>query len=587
MPNELKSAPAKKKAQSNLAVLLNRPCYRVYDKSFEMDGGQHTRGVYYHYSDRKTGEPRTLMVCGRLRVVLQTVEKTTGLYSMLIRFDTSAGPAEMYLERAMLSGKGGPLCETLLHRGLFINKEGGEEHVVKYVAKETDKAPLVHTVGKVGWQGESFVLPGRTFGPQTVQMKHGMESDRLFKKAGTLEGWQDSVARFCVGNPVLLLSVSTVFGAMLLKKTGVNGGGFHLKGDSSTGKTLAQFVACSALGEATLDGYLGSWDTTKNGLEAQAEARNDLPLILDEIKRVKPHLIQEIVYMLSNGQGKSRMTQERAGEALKTWRTLMLSSGEKSLTEHAALSGDPAHAGAELRMVDVDAGNRPFLAFDNTHGESGKEFWRRLDTGIKHQHGTAAPAFLDALTRDQDTDIHTEFQSLLTHFPTKTAQAGRVADRFAVTALGGELASQYGVTPWPKGAALDACKTLYTEWTKTQGQGNTEDRQILGSIADFLDAYGDARFTDITFGPGGNMQRAGYFQLFDDDRLYLFSSIGLREAARGFSLDRIVSALLQAGVLTRSDCGTKNQRQYRIRGGGRKWLYCINPEKLTNQPEKD
>lgn len=569
-------------------ALLTRPCYRLYTQWTDVEGSKLAPGVYWHYSDRKTGDPRTLWVCDHLEVVVQMQERETGTFSMKLRFHTVAGKKEVFMDQGMLSGRGGPLCEELFSKGLRINKTGGEEHVVKYLSEVVRRADLVDTVCKPGWHGESFLLPGQTFGPQVVTMSHRVEAEGVFSKAGTLEEWQQNVAAYCQGNPTMILAVSTVFGSMLLKRLGVNGGGFHFKGDSSTGKTLLLLLACSALGSPRMGGYLASWNTTQNGLEILAEGRNDLPLILDELKQAKPHAIQEMVYMLANGQGKGRMDRDRGQETAKTWRVLVLSSGEKNLTEHAALSGDPANAGAELRMADINAGQREHKAFDDIHDcKDGDEFWKRISTAINANHGMAAPAFLEKLCSDQGRDFIRDFSEIRAHFSVQNSQAGRVADRFAAAALGGELAIQYGVVHWPNGTALEACLTLYQEWVATQGKGSTEDRQILTMISDFIDAHADTRFSDITFAPDRTSgPRAGFFELVGDSRMFHFNSAGMKEAVRGYGIDRIVQALDSVGALRRKN-PEKNQNQIRVRNAGRAWFYTVDPEQITNPKSEE
>lgn len=569
-------------------ALLNRPCYRVYTHWTDVEGKKLEPGVYWHYSDRKTGDPRTLRICDYLETVMQMQERETGVFSMKLRFQTVAGKKEIFMDQGMLSGRGGPLCEELFSKGLRINKTGGEEHVVKYLSEAVRQAHLVDTVCKPGWHGDSFLLPGRTFGPQDVTMSHRIEAESVFSKAGTLEEWQQNAAAYCQGNPAMILAVSTAFGSMLLKRLGVNGGGFHFKGDSSTGKTLLLLLACSVLGSPRMGGYLASWNTTQNGLEILAEGRNDLPLILDELKQAKPHAIQEMVYMLANGQGKGRMDRDRGQEAAKTWRVLVLSSGEKSLAEHAALSGDPANAGAELRMADIDAESRKYKAFDEIHGcKDGDAFWKLVNANILDNHGTSGPAFLEKLCADKDRDFIREFSAIRNHFNVTNSQAGRVADRFAVAAFGGELAIEYGVVPWQQGVALEACVTLYQEWVATQGKGSIEDRQILTQLSDFLDAYGDTKFSDVSFGADRTSgPRAGYYELVGDSRVYHFNKAGIKDAVRGYGVDRVLQALDIVGALKRNSPG-KNQNQIRIRNGGRPWFYTIVPEKLTETTQDE
>ncbi|MBN0315118.1 DUF927 domain-containing protein, partial [Pseudomonas aeruginosa] len=86
--------------------------------------------------------------------------------------------------------------------------------------------------------------------------------------------------------------------------------------------------------------FAASWDISKGGVEIEAASRNDTVLILDEIKRADPKRVQEMAYLIANGTGRSTMTREREGRAKLTWRVLALSSGERSLSEHAAMGGN-------------------------------------------------------------------------------------------------------------------------------------------------------------------------------------------------------------------------------------------------------
>ena len=64
-----------------------------------------------------------------------------------------------------------------------------------------------------------------------------------------------------------------------------------------------------------------------------------------------------------------------------------------------------------------------------------------------------------------------DFADMRALFGMASAQAGRVADRFAVMALACEMAIAYGLLPWAKGSALQDCQTLYSEWIAKEGGG--------------------------------------------------------------------------------------------------------------------
>ncbi|WP_027997129.1 hypothetical protein [Simplicispira psychrophila] len=60
------------------------------------------------------------------------------------------------------------------------------------------------------------------------------------------------------------------------------------------------------------------------------------------------------------------------------------------------------------------------------------------------------------------------------------------------------LATTYGVTGWPKGAAIAAAAVGFAAWQSLRGadKGNSERGQIAEGINGFLERHGDSRFTD-------------------------------------------------------------------------------------------
>ena len=84
----------------------------------------------------------------------------------------------------------------------------------------------------------------------------------------------------------------------------------------------------------------------------------------------------------------------------------------------------------------------------------------RLKAAARQHHGHAGRAFLLRLTRDTETDFSAALEAIksLPEFtPTgDDGQVKRAAARFALQALAGELATAYGVTPWPTGEAVRA-----------------------------------------------------------------------------------------------------------------------------------
>jgi uncharacterized protein (DUF927 family) len=574
----------------------DRPCWAVYEHWVTNEKGEKLRpGVYRHGfkrsvldqdTDEDSNTARTTVdewIASPVTVIARTTNSDDDSEGRLLRLLTERGVREWIIPMEVFGGSGEDARRQLFGMGAIIalkKRSAFMEYLLAQCPTE-----MFATTCRPGWHESSgaFVLPGRTIGSHKVRYQSSGKGQNLFSLRGDLEGWKTEVATKCEGNPVLTLAIGCALAGPLLSLVGVLGGGVHLVGDSSSGKSLAQLIGSSVWGDPSI--FAASWDMTKGGLEIEASGRNDTLLPLDEIKRADPKRVQEMAYSLANGQGKGTMTREREGRPKLNWRLLTLSSGERSLSEHAAIGGNAAHAGAELRMVDVNAGTRTHRAFDELHGLDGANFHRELTVAVGAHHGHIGPAFVEKLLASDDRPgLLKDFAGIRAQFIEDNAQAGRVADRFAVIALAGEMAIAYGLLPWAPGSALTDCQLLYGEWLSRVGSGNAEDRQILAGIADFIAKHGSSRFSNVNASEDDTkvFNRAGYWELSMGKRLYLFNKPALIEAAHGHGLPRVVKALEGANALADHN-NERKMKNYRLPGGGQERLYVIDPEALDGE----
>ena len=105
----------------------------------------------------------------------------------------------------------------------------------------------------------------------------------------------------------MLFSISCAAAGPLLELAGAEGGGFHLRGPSSCGKTTLLHAAASFYGPPA--DVVRSWRSTSNALEGIAALHNDCTLMLDELSQMASGDAAEASYMLANGAGKSRANQ--------------------------------------------------------------------------------------------------------------------------------------------------------------------------------------------------------------------------------------------------------------------------------------
>jgi putative DNA primase/helicase len=261
---------------------------------------------------------------------------------------------------------------------------------------------------------------------------------------------------------------------------------------------------------------------------------------------------------------------------------MLFSSGELGLSALMSEGGRRSRAGQEIRLLDIPA-RRTHGAWDHLHGlPGGREFSDAIQRASVTHYGHAGPEFIRLLLEGGALEELPELLAkLCAQYPSTSGQESRAAERFALVALAGELAADFGLLPLPPGAARNAMLELFDVWRDGRGEGPTETRQILKGIADFIARHGDTRFSSADDPEGEARDRAGYWQEKDTDggRLYLFNRPGLEEAAKGFDLARVVLALDSVGAIAKREPG-KHQHRKRLAGGGNPRLYWIDPAKL-------
>ena len=267
------------------------------------------------------------------------------------------------------------------------------------------------------------------------------------------------MAAYAAGNSRLLLALSTAFAAPLIRPCEVEGGGIHLRGVSSTGKSTALAMAGSVWGGGEPGGYVRSWRATANGLEGVALGHCDALLCLDELGELGAGDAGDVAYMLANGVGKSRSTRDGSVRKAARWRLLFLSSGEIGLAEKAAElgSGRRLAPGQQVRILDLPADAGAGLGvFEELHGfGSAEPLARHLKTTSTKFFGTAARAFLRYVVQDVER-LRKTVSALSRDFIRRyvpdeaDGQVHRAANRFALIAAAGEIAIEAGVVPWPQ-----------------------------------------------------------------------------------------------------------------------------------------
>ncbi|MDQ2076079.1 DUF927 domain-containing protein [Marinimicrobium sp. ABcell2] len=497
--SENASAPTDTEAQSNQPAFG----YRVNDG-----------GVYWF--DPKAEKQRR--ICARLDVLARSRDGNGSgrNWGLLVRFSDFDGVEKQWnIPMRLFATEGGAdVVRGLFDRGLDIDSHREARRKVLDYLQGTEPTERVALAYKMGWHRGAFVLPERTLGETREPVLYYSEGEPLCKltERGTLEGWQENVSRYCAGNPLAVFAVSAALSSPMVELLGYETMGYHFFGDSSWGKSTLLNIACSLYGKP--DDYKCTWRSTDNALEAQAAAHSDLLLALDEINQVDPRIIGDVVYMLGNGQGKHRANDRgQGGGNQHRWRLTFLSNGEKTLEQYLAESGKAQTGGMEMRFIGLrstfqesEEGRKKYGIFNEVHGFSGgAELSEYLRDAMAENHGTAFPAFLEALLKNVAGDKRANFAEKLlgkigefkrAHLSGNAGgQVTRAASKFALVGWAGELATKWGVTGWPPGEALRAADACFKSWLETRGgEGNLEDRQMLDHVRQQLSKYSESRF---------------------------------------------------------------------------------------------
>jgi putative DNA primase/helicase len=576
-------------------------------------------GVFYAGVD-KDGEPtKPEWVCSRLDVLSFTRDQDGGGWGYLLSFADPLGNVKTWAMPArMLSGDGAEYRAYLLSQGLRISTAQRARNLLTQYLQTRQPDTFTTCTDRIGWHGRAFVLPRETIGDDEdgrIVFQSDQAMENTFTQRGTAEQWRDRVGALCVGNSRLAFAVACAFAGPLLRVAGVESGGFHLRGGSSTGKTTALKVAASVNGGAN---YLQRWRTTDNALEAIAAQHCDSLLVLDELAQVDPKTAGECAYMLANEQSKARATRNGAPRPRLSWRLLFLSAGELGLSDHMAEGQRRARTGQEIRMADIpaDAGAGHGL-LENLHGieGGGAAFSRQIVEAAGRCYGAPGRAWLQWLTEHTDTlraDVRQRMQALADQIIPEAAggQVHRVGLRFALVGAAGEMATVAGLTGWPVGESERAARACFNAWLSTRGgTGDGEVTAMLRQVRAFLEAHGEGRFT--WWHRAGDdhaaktLHRAGYRRMVGEDgkpiksdadhqreygermhstaaeavsvEYFIHAEVFKGEVCRGFDPAAVARVLLDHGCLM-PDKGRPYDCKPRLPGLGLSRCYRIGPE---------
>lgn len=296
---------------------------------------------------------------------------------------------------------------------LFMSKNAG--HLLDLLQRMTQdvqsKKRDSAIAEQMGWQDDGMFVVGATgFLPHsTPQFDLPVPPStksvvRNYEPTGSLEAWKRTAAIYGrEGGEAYQFALCYGAAGILLPLTRLSGVVLSLYSQSAgRGKSTAGYGALSWWGNP--EGLKSQSKDTNNALFHKASRHKNLPLLMDEITDKPNWELEDLVYFMSQGREKERLSSEAvARPILPGWALPVISTSNNSIkSKLQARRGDAQGLFARIIEVPMD------LPFAETMGYTDR---MTLRTGFLENYGHAGPKLVEHYMGKQDV-----YQSVLDKF---------------------------------------------------------------------------------------------------------------------------------------------------------------------------
>ena len=418
----------------------------------------------------------------------------------------------------------------LANTGIEVNENNAKDLII-YISDlltiNTETIPCNKAITHLGWTENEFI-------PYTKDYK--FDGDRSFepvfkdiKEKGDYEVWRETVKKLRSNSETLQFMIASSFASILIELLHINPFIVHLWGKSNTGKSVSLIVAMSIWGNPAVGNLVKNLNSTNVGLERLSAFLNNIPFAGDELQAIKNKYadFNELIYKLTQGEGKARGTVDGGiAEQLK-WNCAFLTTGEEPITSEYSKEG------VKNRVIEIEE-NNPIV-------ENGKEVVNILVNNF----GFAGKDFINNLPSQEELQKrHTEIFNQLNE---KYNSTGKQTNAIAAVLLADEIAGKY--------IFFDKCLNV-EQAEKYFAKDIDEAERIYNLIVDWL-------FANINkFEENSNLENWGkYIAIGNDEEkdiqyFYINNKI-LKDflKASNISFDGIKNKLLDKGILERNSQG--------------------------------
>ena len=297
------------------------------------------------------------------------------------------------------------LTRDLSGKGVFyMSKNAG--HILDLLQRMTQevqsKCKDSAIAEQMGWQDDGMFVVGATGYKPGGDVIHDLpvpqstrSTVKRYEPAGTMDGWKATAAIYgkAGGEPY---QFALCYGAagLFLPWTRLSGVVLSLYSQQAgRGKSTAGYGALSWWGDPMT--LKSQSKDTNNALFHKASRHKNLPLLMDEITDKPNHELEDLVYFMSQGREKERLTSEAAARPiLPGWELPVISTSNNSIKSKLQVRrGDTQGLFARIIEIPMD------LPFAENMGYTDRMMLR---SGFLENYGHAGPALVKHILKEAD-----------------------------------------------------------------------------------------------------------------------------------------------------------------------------------------
>ncbi len=219
--------------------------------------------LYWQEPSKDGADARAVRLSDSFDILGEARDSDGGDWAVVMQFrDRDGVTKRKTIKRAALASDAGAVRAELAGAGMLIlSATGQSDRFIRFLRAVTHSARLT-LAERTGWVDTSrFVLPHTVIAPPGAEPVYfdGPASALHYSEKGSLDGWQSGLGALASGNNLLTFAISLAFVGPIMRWLDMEGGGFHFRGASSTGKTSLAMAAGSVWGGGGPLGFASSW----------------------------------------------------------------------------------------------------------------------------------------------------------------------------------------------------------------------------------------------------------------------------------------------------------------------------------------